>query len=243
MKKTSTALVLLLFFMFHAPAYAQFGLKALGLCKSDEAASGPAQSAANGDQLIKLVTAASDQGMLALDELASAFPPDRVARFESISEQYHQAQKERTNNNINAEQIQQYTNALQEMSGLEADWKLYKKDRTAAVRQADRRLGIMLIADSLAATKVPAAVQSLQTSAMSIAHNPLKMSQIKQIKNEIQLFTIIGQQIPMQKSAVTNVRMITKNIANAEKMTLPADPAPEKVGDAVSVQAISTNVN
>jgi hypothetical protein len=243
MKKTSTILALTLFMAGNTTMYAQFGMKKLVPGKTNAAAENPAQTAVNNDELLRIVTAASDWGMTALDQLALAFPDDKVAEFKAISEKYHTGQAKRTNGNVDAEQIKMCSDAVESMSKLQGDWELYRKEKKDAVLKADARLGAMLGLDTVAATKIPAAIQALQASASSLGSNPLQTGKIKQIKNQIQLFTIIGQQIPVQKNAIANVRSITKNIAQAEKMTLPPDAEPSKVADSVKTKSTLSELN
>lgn len=231
MKKTSTILALTLCMACNATMHAQFGLKKLVPGKSAAPASDSPKTAINNDELLRTVTFASDQGMLAMDELASAFPEDKIAAFKDISDKYHAAQAKRTDGNVDANQMQLCSDAMQELVKMKDSWKEYKKEKRDAVRKADAQLGLMLVLDTAAATKVPSAIQDLQASVSSLASNPMQILKIRKIKKQIQLFTMVGKQIPVQTSAISNVRTITKNIARAEKMTLKPDPTPQQIQD------------
>jgi len=54
------------------------------------------------------------------------------------------------------------------------------------------------------------------------------------------LFAAIGPQIPKQVGSFRTVRSISKNIATAEKMTLPPDPSVDSMKDPASA---TTTIN
>src|SRR5260370_41465934 len=50
---------------------------------------------AQGNNLIGYITLATDQGMRAIQELASVFPPEKVAKLQEIAAKYNEAKSAR----------------------------------------------------------------------------------------------------------------------------------------------------
>lgn len=141
------------------PTSAQFG--SLRDRLKDTTKNSPLGSPTGGSSLTQAgdmasyLTVASDQGMKALDELAAAFPENKVASFKLLSAQYKEAKTSRKDGNIDADSFTTATKAAAEMAKLEDDWKSYKKEAAKGIRKADGRLALMLIADGEAAASAP----------------------------------------------------------------------------------------
>lgn len=234
MKKTRGVLVAFALVAMSVASFGQFGLGKVGLGQKNSNTPDVGQVLTQSTDLVKLITASTDQGVLAMDELATAFPPEKVAAYGELSKKYHESQATRKDGNIDAEGAQIATDAAAEFAKLAQDWQSYRKDGTDHVSKADRRLGLMLLGDGLASTTLPTVVKSLQSTIESVAHNPLQAGKINQLKWFVQLFAAIGPQIPKQVGSFRTVRSISKNIATAEKMTLPPDPPADSLKDAAS---------
>ena len=187
--------------------------------------------------LVKLITVATDQGMVAMDILARVFPPEKVAAYEAISKKYHDSTTSRKNGDIDSEQYGMANDAAAEIAKLSVEWSSYRKDQTKFVPMADHRLAYMLLADGLALTQVPGALTSVENDVKSMMSNPLQIGKAKQLQVTVMLFTNVGKQMPRQVESFKTVRGIVKNIATAEHMTLAPDPAPGTLKDPVSAVA------
>ena len=234
MKKTRVASVAFALVALSAASFGQFGLGKVSLGQKSSNTPDVGQVLTQSTDLVKLITAATDQGVLAMDELGAAFPPEKVAAYKELSKKYHESQASRKDGNIDAEGAQIATDAAVEFAKLAQDWQSYRKDGTDHVSKADRRLGLMLLGDGLAATTLPPVVKSIQSTIESLAHNPLQAGKVTQLQWFAQLFAAIGPKLPKQVDSFRTVRSISKNIATAEKMTIPPDPPADSLKDAAS---------
>ena len=234
MRNTRVALVAFALVAMSVASFGQFGLGKIGLGQKNSNTPDVGQVLAQSTDLVKLITAATDQGVMAMDELAAAFPPEKVAAYKELSMKYHESQASRKDGNIDAEEAQIATDAAEEFAKLAQDWQSYRKDGTDHVSKADRRLGLMLLGDGLASTTLPPLVKSLQSTIESLAHNPLQAGKVFQLQWFVRLFAAIGPQMPKQVNSIRTVRSISKNIAAAEKMTIPPDPPADSLKDSVS---------
>jgi hypothetical protein len=181
--------------------------------------------------MVTLITIATDQGMKAMDIMATVFPPEIISQFEETSKKYHELQSHRQDGNIDADQVQVASDAFAEFAKLDVDWQSYRKEKAEVVPQADHRLALMLLADGLAATTIPSTVQSLQAEVTSISSNLFQLNRAMQLKTTIQLLVVVGKQMPNQVESFKTVRGIAKKIAAAENMTLPPDPPADSLKD------------
>jgi hypothetical protein len=231
MKKRTIVLAITAILTMNTGLYAQFG----GISKlSKKNSSAPVATSSQPSDLIKLITLATDQGIKAMDLMATVFPPEKIAAFEVASKKYHESQSHRTDPNMNAGDVQLASDAFAEFAKVEVDWNSYRKDKATVVPQADHRLAIMTLADGVAITQIPPTIQALQAQLTSIAGNPQQVNQAKQLKGSIQLFTVVGQQMPKQVDSYKTVRGIARKISTAERMPLPPDPPADSLKDAVS---------
>jgi len=76
---------------------AQFG-KLVG--KKDSQPAGGEEGAKNALELLAYVTLATDTGMQAAENVANAFPPEKVAAFREASKKYAEATKNRKDGNL-----------------------------------------------------------------------------------------------------------------------------------------------
>ncbi len=182
----------------------------------------------SGDFVLYL-TIATDQGMRALDELAAAFPPEKVAAFQKLSAQYKEASKNRPNGNIDAESFTVASDAAEEMAKLENDWQTYRKEGAKSVRKAHARIGLMLIADGEASTRAPQLLRDLQGEARSISVKSYDSNKANRISNMVTFLKCVIDQAPRQTRSFTTVRRIAKNIADAEHYQLAEDPPADSV--------------
>lgn len=242
MKKTGLMVVLIAVLTLTTLAQAQFGgLKKLAPGGQGSNAPTPAQTLSQCSEFVQFVTAASDLGIQAMDELAQAFPPEKIAAYTELSKKYHELQANRPDGNINAEGVQTLSAASTEMAKLTDDWKSYKKDGATHVAKADRRLGIMLLADGAAGLQLPPLMKSLQSTIESVAHDPMQAGKLNQLKAYATLFTTVGQEMPKQVGSFKTVRGITKQIAIAENIKLAPDPTPDSIKDRASFITVSTS--
>lgn len=215
-------------------AHAQFGLSKLPLGKKGGAGD-PTQTFTQCNGLVKYVTVATDQGVQAMDELAKAFPHEKVADFAELSKRYHELQTNRKEGNIDAQGVQLASQMGAEWDKIASDWQSYNKESAQSVRNADHRLALMALADGVAGTKVPETMKSLQSSIESLSHDPLQIGKLGELKAYAQMFTVIGQELPKQIKSANNVRSIAKQIATAENLTLLPDPPASSVSDVATI--------
>jgi hypothetical protein len=221
-----------------APAApAQPAKSGFGRFMSSKAVSGNAVPAGQAVVLIRLVTRATDQGMQAMDIMASIFPPEKVAKFEESSKKYHELQANRKNGNIDADQCQVATDAAEEFAKLDVDWNSYRKEKAIVVSMADHRLAYMLLADGLAATHIPGTVISVKNDITSLISNPLQIGKARQLGVTVVVLTAVAKQMPKQLESFKTVRGIVKKIAVAENITLAPDPPANLMKDPVTAVA------
>lgn len=196
-----------------------------------------------GASMIGFVTIATDQGMKAMDLMMEMFPPEKVAKVKLLNLQYKELAAKRKDGNIDAEQLKVASNAGEEMSAIQGDWKSYKKEKSAVVSKANSRLGLMLGADAVAALAAPKTLASLQEASKSLASNPMQAGKVAQISAQVAILTAVVAQIPQQTKSFTTVRGIVRNIAKAEKITLAPDVSADKVKDQASLSSSSKELD
>ncbi len=188
------------------------------------------------------LTIATDQGMKALDELAAAFPENKVAAFKQLSAQYNEAKTSRKDGNIDADSFTTASKAAAEMAKLEDDWKSYKKQGAKGVRKADARLALMLIADGEASSKAPKTVRGLQAE-MKVAAAKKQIDKLDQLKSSAAFLNCVTEQVPSQTQSFTTVRHIAKNIADAEHYQLSPDPSPESLSSTTTMKIAAQKID
>src|SRR5207247_1212504 len=105
------------------------------------------------------------------------------------------------------------------------------KEKSAAVKKADARLALVILADGLAATKAPETARAMQSAAQDLKSDPMQASKMNRMLAMAAVLTTVAKEVPQQASSLTTVRGITKRIAEAEKIQLGPDPSPDKVKD------------
>lgn len=148
MKKTRVALVVFALMTISTILYTQFGFHKPA---TTTAPTNATTAVIPSGDLLTLVTLSTDQGMKAMDILASMFPPEKISAFEEASKKYHELQAKRTDGNLDAEGYQVSTDAADEFAKLMTDWSLYDKNKAKVVPQADHRLAVMILVDGFAA--------------------------------------------------------------------------------------------
>jgi hypothetical protein len=236
MSKARFALVLIALLAATTVLFGQFGF-GKSSDKKDKNQPNLDEILAQGNDLVGYVTLATDQGMKAMDTMTSVFPPEKVAKYQEFSKKYNEAKGKRKDGNIDSEQYNTAGEASAEFAKLDTDWQSYQKDKVSVIPQANGRLGLMLLADAQAATRVPGVLSSLQGGLNAIGGNPMQMGKASKLKGFISVLTVVGQKIPSQVNSYKTVRGIAKKIADAEKMTLPPDPAPDAVKDRAAFQS------
>lgn len=219
-----------------SPAFSQFHIPKLPGTTS------PSDALNTGGNFISYLTVASDQGMKALDELAAAFPPDKVAAFKILSAKYHEASAKRTNNEIDSESFIVLSDAGDEMAKLAADWQSYNKEGARSVRKAHQRLGLMLLADGEASARTPKLTRDLESAARTAAVTR-QANQAQRLRAMIALLATVSQQVPRQNKSFTTVRQISKNISAAEHFQLPDDPPPQSVTTTAEMTSQATRID
>ena len=218
------------------PAFSQFHLPKL------PGSASPGNALATGGDFISYLTTASDQGIKALDEIAAAFPAEKVTTFKTLSAKYHEASTKRTAGEIDAESFIVVSEAGDEMAKLEEDWQSYRKEGAKSIRKAHERLGLMLLADGEASTRTPRLMRDLE-SAVRIAVITRQVSQADKLRAMVALLSTVSQQVPRQTKSFSRVRRITKDIGEAEKFKLPDDPLPGSVTTNAQMTTEATKID
>jgi hypothetical protein len=189
-----------------------------------------------GQDLLGYVTIASDNGVKAVEALASVFPPDKVQKVADLAVKYNELKAKRGDQDIDAESIQITSQIAAEMAQLDSEWQTHLKEKSAAVRVADARLALVILADGLAATKAPETARTMESAAQDLMGDPMQTSKAKHMMSMASLLVTIGKEVPQQVASYKTVREMAKRIAEAEKVHLAADPSPDKVKDKVSLE-------
>lgn len=233
MKKASIGV--LLFCFGTVCATAQLG----GLTKRITGGKGSSDVSAmmtQGQDMLSYVTIANDNGVKAVEALASVFPPDKLQKVADLAAKYNELKAKRSDQNIDAESIHLSSEIASEMAKLDSDWQTHLTEKSAAVKKADARLALAILADGLAATKAPDTVKALQGAAQDLKSDPTQVSAINRMLSMATVLAIVGKEAPQQVKSYTTVRAIAKRIAEAEKVQLAPDPSPDKVKDTVSLE-------
>ena len=195
--------------------------------------------------------AATDQGIKALEELADAFPPEKVAHLKELTNNYRRATAQ--TGEIDGEAFTIATDAATEMAKLENDWNSYKKEARQKVQRAHARIGLMLSVDAYAATAAQKEKQILQAQATSLGHSMKDVfhrggansadNDARQLQTEIKFLGVVVGQIPTQQKSFTAVQHIATNIAQAEHFQLRADPPKDSITTTSDVEKTSRDID
>jgi hypothetical protein len=207
-----------------------------GLLKKNKGAGDVTAVMTQGQDLASYVTIATDNGVKAVEALASVFPPDKVQKVADLAAKYNELKAKRSDQNIDAESIQVASQVAAEMAQLDSDWQAYLKEKSATVKKADARLALAILADGLAATKAPDTAKALQSAAQGLKGDPTQVSKMNRMLSMATLLVTVGKEAPQQVTSFRTVRGITKRIAEAEHVQLASDPSPDKVKDSVALE-------
>jgi len=188
-----------------------------------------------GQTLLTYVTIATDNGIKAVEALASVFPQEKVQKVADLAAKYNELKAKRGDQNIDAESIQVASEVAAEMAKLDSEWQNHLKEKSAAVKNADARLALVILADGVAATKAPDTAKALQNSAQDLKNDPTQLQKAKRLLAMATVLLAVGKNAPQQVNSFRTVRGITKRIADAEKVQLATDPSPDKVKDNVTL--------
>ena len=186
---------------------------------------------AQGQDLLAYVTLATDEGIEAVGALTSVFPPEKVQKLKDLAVKYNELKSQRGDQNIDAESIQVASQIAVETAQLDSEWHTYLKEKSAAVKKADARLALVILADALAGTKAPETAKALQSAAQDLKSDPTQVSKMNRLLSIASVLVTVGKEAPQQVNSFRTVRGITKRIAEAEKIQLAPDPSPDSVKD------------
>jgi hypothetical protein len=195
-----------------------------------------------GQDLLAYVTLATDNGMEAVDAVASVFPPEKVQKIKDLAVKYNELKAKRGDQNIDAESIQVASQIAAEMALLDSEWQAHVKEKSAAVKKADAHLALVILVDALAATKTPETAKALQSAAQDLKSDPTQVSKMNRLLSMAAVLVTVGKEAPQQVNSFRTVRGITKRIAEAEKIQLAADPSPDSVKDKAAYTSTSTSI-
>lgn len=190
---------------------------------------------AQGQDLLAYVTIATDNGIKAVEALASVFPPEKVQKVADLAAKYNELKAKRSDQNIDSESIQVASQIAAEMAQLDSEWQAHVKEKCAAVKKADARLALVILADGLAATKAPETAKAMQKAAEDLKSDPTQISKMNRMLAMAAVLATVGKEAPKQATSYKTVRGITKRIADAEKVQLASDPSPDKVKDKMAL--------
>ena len=195
-------------------------------------------------EMVAMVTVASDLGVQASLTIAEVYPPEMVVKIQALSMQYNEMKKQRKDGNIDADGVKLSSDISAETANLDGNWQNYQKGKLAVIPKANKMLGLMMLADTVAALKAAQAVQILLNMTKQAQGNPLGMIAVvgKMVAVGKTVKVIVGS-IGSQKANYKRVKGIVKNIAEAEKMTLAEDPPAGKVQDMASLTSAVTELD
>jgi len=188
-----------------------------------------------GQDMLSYVTIATDNGVKAVEALASVFPPDKIQSVKDLAAKYNELKAKRSDQNIDAESVQVASRVAAEMAKLDSEWQTHLKEKSAAVKNADARLALVILADGLAATKAPEAAKAMQSAAQDLKSDPTQVSKMNRMLSMAALLATVGKEAPQQVNSYKTVRGTAKRIAEAEKVQLAPDPSPDRVKDKVAL--------
>jgi hypothetical protein len=243
MKKLVLTIVALALSLAGMDASAQLG----GLFKSDKqkATSTSGDVMAAGVDLLAYIGLANDQGVQAANKVVEMYPPEKVESIKKLSAQYADMKAKKGSGNVDAEMLKVSSDLSAEMAklGVGEEWKGYKKEKASVSASAYGRLGLMVLADGVAAGKIKPTVESLQTAAKEAAANPVGgVAKAGQIKDLISVLTEAGKSLPKQVESGNAVRTVLSNVAKAEKIKLTEVKAAD-VADAKTMETSSKAID
>jgi hypothetical protein len=201
---------------------------------------------AQGQDLLVMITLATDLGVEAAEHLADVYPPEKVEQIRLLSAQYNELKTKRGSGNVDAEELKLASEIFAETAKLEREnnWKKDRKDNAREVRKAYGKLGVMLIVDAVAGTQIPPTVDALKNAVSEIAKHPLSgVSKAAQIRKQIAVLIAVPGAAVSQVQSAKSVRRICTQIAKAEKFSLGADPPADSIKNVTDVKNSTRNLD
>ena len=88
--------------------------------------------------MLSYVTIATDNGVKAVEALASVFPPDKVQKVADLAAKYNELKAKRSDQNVDSESIQVSSEIAAEMAKLDSEWQAHLKEKCAARKKGGR---------------------------------------------------------------------------------------------------------
>jgi hypothetical protein len=214
-----------------------------GLVKKNNGTTDATAVLTQGQDLLGYVTLATDNGVQAAVDLAAVFPPEKIQKIADLAAKYNEMKSHRVDKNIDAESMKVASQIDAEMAQLDSEGQSYIKEKSAAVKNADARIALVILADGLAGTKAPETAKALQSAAQNLKSDPTQVSNAKRMLAMASMLITVGDEASKQASSLKTVRGITKRIADAEKIQLAADPSPDKVKDQVTLKSAAKELD
>ena len=199
-----------------------------------------------GRDLLTLITLATDLGVDAGQHLAAVYPPEKVEQIQKLSAKYNELKAKRGSGDVDAEQLKLASDISAETAKLEleSNWSRDQKKTAREVRKAHAKLGVMLIADGLAAIQIPPTVDALKNAISQVTKNPLSgMAKAAQIKKQITVLIAVPGAAASQVQSAKAVRRTCARIAEAEKFSLGADPSADSIKNVAELKAKVTDLD
>lgn len=196
--------------------------------------------------LLAMITLATDLGVDAAQNLAAVYPPEKVEQIRVLSARYNELKAKRGSGDVDAEQLKLASDITAETAklDLESNWTRDQKRNAGEVRKAHAKLGVMLIADGLAAIQIPPTVDALKNAITQATKNPLSgMAKAAQIQKQITVLIAVPGAAASQVQSAKVVRRTCARIAEAEKFSLGADPSADSIKNVAELKAKVTDLD
>jgi hypothetical protein len=199
-----------------------------------------------GQDLLAMITLATDLGVDAGQHLAAVYPPEKVELIQKLSAKYNELKAKRGSGDVDAEQLKLASDISAETAKLELESNGSRDQKKTAreVRKAHAKLGVMLIADGLAAIQIPPTVDALKNAISQVTKNPLSgMAKAAQIQKQITVLIAVPGAAASQVQSAKSVRKTCARIAEAEKFSLGADPSADSIKNVAELKAKVTDLD
>lgn len=199
-----------------------------------------------GQDLLAMITLATDLGVDAAQHLAAVYPPEKVEQIRVLSARYNELKAKRGSGDVDAEQLKVASDITAETAKLEleSNWNGDQKKTAREVRKAYTRLGVMLIADGLAAIQIPPTVDALKNAINQVTKNPLSgVAKAGQIQKQITVLIAVPGAAASQVQSARSIRRTCTRIAEAEKFSLGADPSADSIKNVAEVRATVSDID
>ena len=199
-----------------------------------------------GQDLMAMITLATDLGVDATQHLATVYPPEKVEQIRLLSARYNELKAKRGSGDVDAEQLKVASDVFAEMArlDLESNWTKDQKKNAGEVRKAHAKLGVMLIADGLAAIQIPPTVDALKNAITQVTKNPLSgIAKAAQIQKQITVLIAVPGAAVSQVQSAKAVRRTCARIAAAEKFSLGPDPSADSFKNVAELKQKDTDLD